>query len=183
MDTQEPTLAGLGIWGNSVNHIVVVPWLSHIWLCDPMNYSTLGFPVFHYLLEFAQTHIHWVSDAIQPSHLLPPPSLPAFNLSQNLGLFQWVSPSQQVAKLLELQLQHQPFQWIFRVDFLSEWLVWSPCSPRDSQEFSPAPQFKSTNSSALSLLYGPNLISIHDHWKNHSFDYTDLCWQSDVSAF
>ena len=86
-----------------------------------------------------------------------------------------------LAKVLELQ--HQSFQWIFTVDFLKDWLVWSPCSPRDSQESSPAPQFKSINSLALNLCYGSTLTSIHDHWKNHSFDYMDLCWQSDVSTF
>ena len=79
--------------------------------------------------------------------------------------------------------QHQSLQWIFRVDFLSSWLVWSPCSPRDSQESSPAPQFKSINSSALSLPYCPTLTSVYDYWKNHSFDYMDLCQQSDASAF
>ena len=63
------------------------------------------------------------------------------------------------------------------------WLVWSPCCPRDSQEFSPALQFKSINSSVLSFLYGPTPTSVHDSWKNHSFDYLDRCWQSDVSAF
>ena len=77
-------------------------------------------------------------------------------------------------KVLELKLQHQSFQWIFRTDFLYHWLVWSPCSPRDSQESSPTPQFKSINSLALSLLYGPVLTSIHDCWKNHSFEYTYL---------
>ena len=68
-------------------------------------------------------------------------------------------------------------------DFLLKLLVWSPCCPKDSQESSPAPQFESINSSALSLLYGPTLASIHDYWRNHSFDYTDLCQQSDISAF
>ena len=72
---------------------------------------------------------------------------------------------------------------IFRVDFLKDWLAWSPCSPRDSQESSPTPQFKRINSSAHSLLYGPALTSIHDYWRNRSFDFTDLCQQSDVSAF
>ena len=62
------------------------------------------------------------------------------------------------------------------------WLVWSPCCPRDSQESSPAPQFKSINSSMLSLLFGPTLTSVHDYWKNHNFDYMDLCQQSDASA-
>ena len=86
-------------------------------LHDLMNMSVPGFLVCHCLSEFAQTHAHWVSDAIQPSHPLSPPSLPALNLSQHKSFFQWVSSSHQVARVLELQLQHQPFQWIFRVDF------------------------------------------------------------------
>ena len=106
------------------------------------------------------------------SHSLSSPSSPAFNLSQDQGLFQWVSSLHQVAKVsaLEFQLQHQSFQWIFRTDFLEDWLVESPGSPRDSQESSPTPQFKSINCLALSFLYGPTLTAIHDHWKNHSFD-------------
>ena len=76
-----------------------------------------------------------------------------------------------------IQFQHQSFQWIFRVDFLYDWLVWSPCCSRDSQESSLAPQFESINSSALSLLFGPTLLSVHNYWKNHSSDYTDLCWK------
>ena len=71
----------------------------------------------------------------------------------------------------------------FVIDFLQDLVVESPCSPRDSQESSPTPQFKSFNSSALSLLYGPTLTSIHDYWKNYSLDYMDLCRQSDISAF
>ena len=94
----------------------------------------------------------------------------SLNLSQHRGLFQWVSSSHQVAKVLELQLQHQSFQWIFKVDFLYDELVWSSCCPRDSQESFPTPQFKSINSSVLSLLYGPTLTSVHDYWKNYSFD-------------
>ena len=86
-------------------------------LFDPMDCSTPGVPVLNSLPEFAQTHVHWVSDAIQPSHPLSPPS-PAFNFPQHQGLFQWVSSSPQVAKVLELQLWHQSFQWIFRTDFL-----------------------------------------------------------------
>ena len=86
-------------------------------LCDPMDCSTPGLPVHHQLPEFTQTHVHWVSDANQPSHLLSSPS-PAFNLSQHQGLFKWVSSSHQVAKVLEFQLRHQSFQWIFRTDFL-----------------------------------------------------------------
>ena len=92
-------------------------------LCDPMNYSMPGFPVLHFLPEFAQTHVHWISDGFQPSHSLSPPSPPAFSLSQQQGLFQWVSFLYQVAKVLELQLQHQSCQTNpFRVDFLQDWI-------------------------------------------------------------
>ena len=79
--------------------------LSCVWLCDPMNCSMPGFPVLHYLLEFAQTHVHWIDDAIQPSHPLFLPSPSSFNLSHNQDVFQWVSPLHQVAKVLELQFQ------------------------------------------------------------------------------
>ena len=87
-------------------------------LCDPLDWSMPGFPVLHYLLEFVQTHVHWVSGTIQPSHLLSSPSLLALNLPQHQSLFQWVGSSHQMAKVLELQLQYQSFQWKFRVDFL-----------------------------------------------------------------
>ena len=89
---------------------------SCLTLCDSMNCSTPGFPVLHYLLEFAQIHEHWVNDAIQPFHPLSPSSPLALSLSQQQGLFQWVSSLHQVAKILELQ--HQSLQWIFRTDFL-----------------------------------------------------------------
>ena len=91
---------------------------SCLTLCDPMNCSTPGLPVHHQLPQFIQTHVHWNSDAIQPSHPLSSPSPPAFNLSQHQGLLKWVSSSHQVAKGLEFQLQHQSFQWIFRASFL-----------------------------------------------------------------
>ena len=77
-----------------------------------MDCSTPGFPVLHYIPEFAQTHVHWVGDVIQPSHSLSPPSPPTLNLSQHQGLFQWVSSSHQVAKVMGLQLQHQSFQCV-----------------------------------------------------------------------
>ena len=143
----------------------------YLTFCDPMDCSAPGFLVLHYFLEFAQIHVHWVNDAIQPSHPLLPPFPFALNLSKHHSLFQWVGSSPQVAKVLELQLQQQSLQWIFRVDFLKDWLVWSPCSPKDSQESSPTPQFKSINPSVFNFLYGPTLISIHNYWKNHSFDY------------
>ena len=119
--------------------------------------------------ESTQTHVHWVGDAIQPSHPLSSPSPPVFNLAQHQGLFKWVSSSHQVAKVLEFELQHQSFHWTPTND-LQDGLVGSPCSPRDSQESSPTPQFKSINYSVLSFLYSPTLTFIHEYWKNHSLD-------------
>ena len=137
---------------------------SHPTLCDPMNCSTPGFPVLHYLPEFAQIHVHWVDDAILPPHPLLLPSPFALNLSQPQNLFKWVDSSYQVAKILELQLQHQSFQW-FPLGLIGLIL-----HPRDSQESSPTRQFKSINSLVLGFLDGPTLTSTHDYWKNHSFD-------------
>ena len=91
---------------------------SCLTLCNPMDCSMPRFPVHHQLPEFTQTHVHWVGDAIQSSHPQSSPSPPAFNLSQHQDLFKWVSSSHQVAEVLEFQLQHQSFQWIFRTDFL-----------------------------------------------------------------
>ena len=108
----------------------------------------------------------WCHPTISSSVI--PSSFSALTLSQHQGFFQWVNFSHQVAKWLELQ--HQSFQWIFRVDFLQDWLVWSPCCPRDSQESSPAPHLEIINSLTLNLLYGPTLTSVHDYWENHSFD-------------
>ena len=96
--------------------ICSVQSLSRVQLCNPMNRSTPDLPVHHQLPEFTQTHVHWVSDAIQLSHPLSSPSPPAFNLSQHQGLFKWVSPLHQVARVLEFQLQHQSFQWTLRTD-------------------------------------------------------------------
>ena len=136
---------------------------SCLTLCSPIDCSTPGFPVFHHLPEFSQTHLHWVSDVIQPFHPLSPTSLPALNLSQHQGLFQWVGSLHQVAKVLELQLQHQSCQWIFWVDFPKIGLI-------------------SLLSKGLSIIFSttfrkhqPSLCSIQDHWENHSFDRTDFC--------
>ena len=137
-----------------------------------MDCSTPGFPVCHQLLEHTQTHVHWGSDAIQPSHSLSSASPPAFNLSQHQGLFQWISSLHQVAKISERQ--QQSFQWIFMVNFFWDWLVWFPCCPRDSQESPLAPQFESFRSSLLSLLYGPTLTSVHDYSKGQYFQF--LTW-------
>ena len=97
------------------------------------------------------------------------------NLSQHQGLlFQWVSSLHHMANILQLQLHLQSFQWAFRVAFLQDLLLWSPWSARDSQESSPTPHFKN--------LYGPTLTSVHDYWKNHSFDYKELFQHCDISA-
>ena len=125
--------------------------LSHVWLCDPMDCSMPGFPVHHQLQELAQTHVHQVDDAIQPS------------------VFQWVSTSDQVAKVLEFQLQHQSFQCIVRtVSFRMDWLdllaVQGTLKSLLQQHSS-----KALIVWCSVFFYGPTLSSIHDHWKNHSF--------------
>ena len=140
-------------------------------LCDPVNHSMPDLPVHHQLPESNQTQRPlslWCHSAI--SSPLSSPSPPAPNPSQHQGLFHWVNSSHEVAKVLEFELQHQCFQWTPRADLLQNGLVGSPCSPRDSQESSPTPQFKTINSLALSFLYSPPLTSIHDYWKNHSLD-------------
>ena len=113
---------------------------SYPTLWDPMDCSTSGFPVLHRLLELVQTHVPRVGDAIQPSHPLPFPSPPDFNLSQHQCFFQWVISLHHLVKVLELQAQQKSFQFIFKADFLYYWLVWSPCTPRDSQESPPTLQ-------------------------------------------
>ena len=151
-------------------------------LCDPMNHSTPGRPVHHQLLEFTQTHVHRVGDAIQPSHPLSSPSPPAPSPSQHQSfpmsqLFTWGGQSIGVAASASV-LPMNTRDWS-----PLGWTGWISLRAWDSQESSPTPQFKSINSSALSLLHSPTLTSIHDPWKNHSLDETDLCWQSNVSAF
>ena len=137
-------------------------------LCDPMNGSTPGLPVHHQLLEFTQTHVHRVGDAIQPSHPLSSPS-PAPNPSQHQGLFQWVRFSHQLAKYWSYSFSISPSdEYSGLISFRMDWM--DLFAVQGIQEFSPTPQFKSTNSLALSFLYNPTLTSIHDYWGNHSFD-------------
>ena len=93
-----------------------VQLLSRVRIYDPMDCSTSGFPIHHQLQKLAQIHVHWIDDDIQSSHPLLSPSSPAFSLSQHQGLFQWVSSSHWVVKVLEFQLQHQSFQWIFKTE-------------------------------------------------------------------
>ena len=122
-----------------------------------MNRSMPGLPVHRQLPEFTQTHVHWVSDAIQPSYPLSSPSPPAPNPSQHQTLFQWVNSSHEVAQVLEFQLQHHCLQRNPRADLLQNGLVGSPCSPRDSQESSPTVQkhqfFSAQPSSQSNLTY------------------------------
>ena len=112
--------------------------------------------------------LRWWCHPTISSSVIPFSSCPQSFPASGSFLMVWLFTSGSCL-VLELQLQHQSFQWIFKTDFLYDWLICSLCSPRDSQESSPIPQFKSINSLALCLLYGPTLTSIHDYWKNHSF--------------
>ena len=132
-------------------------------LCDPMNRSTPGLPVHHQLPEFTQTHVHRVSDAIQPisSSVVPfsscPQSLPASESFRMSQLFAWGGQSTGVSALA-LFLPKKPQGWS-----PSEWTAWISLQSKGSQESSPTPQFRSINSSVLSLLHSPTLTSIHDY--------------------
>ena len=145
----------------------------------PALQASLSFTISWSLLRLVSLEL------VKPSNhlILCCPLLFLPSIFPSIKVFSNESTLQQVTKGLELQLQHQSLQLIFRTDFLYDWLVWSPCNPRDSQESSPIPQFKGINSLALSLLSGSTLISIYDYWKNHSFDYSDLCQKNDVSTF
>ena len=129
-----------------------------------------GFPVHHQLPELDQTHVHWVGDAIQPSHPLSSPSPPAFDLSQHQVLFQWVSSSHHVAKVIGASAStiSPSNEYSGLISFRIDWL--DLLAVQGTLKSSPTPQFKSINSSALSSLYSPTLTSIHDYGKNHSFD-------------
>ena len=140
-------------------------------LCDPMACSMPGSPVLHQLQELTQTHVHRVSDGIQPSHPLSSPFPPAFNLSQHQCLFKWVSPSHQVAKVLEFQLQHQRpsnehpglISWVhLRMDWLDLLAIQGTLK-----------SFLQHHSSKASIFQCSALLMVqlsHDYWKNHSLD-------------
>ena len=156
--------------------IVVVQLWSHVWLFvtpwTTAHHASLSF----YLPEFVQTYVHWVSDAIQSFCPLWPSSPPALSLSQHHGLFQWVSSSdggQRIGASTSASVFPMNIQGWFPlglIDLIS-------LKPWNSQQSSLVPQFKGINSSVLSLFYGPTLTFVHDYWKNHSFDYIDLCQQ------
>ena len=145
-----------------------------------MDCSTPGFPDLHHLLKITQTHVHCNSDAIQSFHHQLYPSLPAFNVSQHPGFFS----SESVLCIRRLKYWSFSFsissskEYVELISFRIDWFDLLAV-----QGSSPTPQFKSINSSVLSLLYGPPLTSIHDYWKNYGFDWMDLCWQSNVAAF
>ena len=131
-------------------------------LCNPMDCSTPGFPVYHQLPELGQTHVHHVSDTIQPSHPLSSPSSPAFSLSQHQDLSVKNTSGGQ-----SIRVSASAYSGLisFRVDWLDLLAVQGTL-----KSLLPTPQFRSFHSLLLSLLHGPTLISIHDYWKNHSFD-------------
>ena len=156
---------------------------SCLTLCDPMGCSTPGFPVHHQLPKFAQIHVYPVGDAIQPSHPLSSPSPPTFNLSQGQDLFQWVSSSHQVARVLEFSASASVFPMN-----IQDWFPWGLTGLISLQFKVLSRVFSNTTVQkhqflSLSFLYGPALTSIHDYWKNYSFDCMNICWQSNVSAF
>ena len=155
---------------------------SGLTLCNSIDCSKPGSSVLYYLLKFTQIHVYWV--VMLSNHLslccpllLFPSIFPSIRVSSHelAPRIRWpnylsfsfsisISPSSEYSGLISL-----------RID--------SPCSPRDSQESLPAWYFKSINSLVISLPYNPTLTSVHDYWKNHTFDYMDLCQQNDVSAF
>ena len=147
-----------------------------------MNYSMPGIPIHHQLPELIQTHIHQVSDAIQPSHPLSSPSPSTFNLFQHQGLFQWVSSSHQRPKYWSFSFSMSPSsEYSGLISFIIDsfdLLAVQGTLKSLLQHTVQKHRFFSTH-----FLYSPTLTSIYDYWKNHSFDQMDLCWQSNVSAF
>ena len=151
-----------------------------LWLCDPMDCSTPGFSVLHYLPEFAQTHVHWFGDAIQKSHSLLPRSPPALNLFRIFSTkstlhIKWPKYGvSALASVLPMNIQDRfPLGLAGLISLQSRGIL---------RVFS-STTIKNITSLALSLLYGPALTSVHDYWKNRSFNSMYLCWRSDGSAF
>ena len=151
---------------------------SCLTLCDPMNCSMPGLPVHHQVLELTQTHVHWVSDAIQPSHPLSSPSPPNFNL-----FFFFPDFNLSIIRVFSSKSAHRirwPKYWSFRFHISPSnqhsgwsplgWTGWISLKSKGLSRSPPTPQFESFSFSALSLLYGSTLTSIRDHCKNHSLD-------------
>ena len=161
--------------------VIIIQSLCRVWLCNPMDCSMPAFLALHYLPELAQNHVYWVSDAIQPSRPLSPPSPPALNLSQHQGLFQWVGFFHQMATVLELP--QQSFQWIFRlISFRIDWfdLLAVQGTLRSLLQLH---NLKASILQQSAFFMVPTFTSVHEYWKKHIFDHTHLCWQSDVCDF
>ena len=164
----------------NIHIVAVVQLLSHVWLCDPWtaaHQASLSFTVSWSLLKFISTELVILSDHLilcRPILLLPSVFLSIRVFANELALrIKWpeywsfsISPSNEYSRLIS-----------FRIDWFDFLAV------HETLKSSPAPQFKSISFLAFSLLYGPTLTSIHDCWKNHSFDYIDFCWQRDISSF
>ena len=169
MDTKPKcTVAALVIQSLSHVQLFATPWTA---VCQ----ASRSLAISQSLLKLSQSSPPTISSSAAPS-------LPAFNLSQHQGLFRWVSSLHQVAKYWSFSFSISPSnKYSGLISFRMDWL--DLLAVQDSQESSPIPQFKSTCSSALNFLYSLTFTSIHDYWKNYSFDYTNLHWQSNVSAF
>ena len=148
---------------------------------NPLDCSTPGFLCLHYHPEFAQTHVHWVGDAIQPSQpLLSPSAALSFPASGSFPMnLLFKSGGQSIRASASASVLSMNIQSWFPLGLTGLIFLLSKALSRGS----PVPQLNSINPLALGLLYGPTFTSVHDYWKNHSFDYIDLCWQSDISAF
>ena len=146
--------------------------LSHVQLfATPWNAAGQAYLSITNSRSLLKTHVHRVSDAIQPSHPLLSPSPPAPNPSQHQGLFQWVSSSHEVAKVLEFQLQHQSFQWTPRTDGSpSGWTGWNSLQSQGLSRVFSNTTVQKHHSSVLSFHHSPTLTSIHDYWKKHSLN-------------
>ena len=164
---------------NTIMHhstVVIVQSLSHVQLFAAQwtatRQASLSFTNSRNLLKL---HVHWINDAIQPSHLLSSPSPPAFNLFQHEGLFQWVVSSHQVAKYWNFSFSISPSNEYsglisFKIDWFNLLAVQGTLKSLLQHHSSKASAFWTSWTSALSFLYSPTLTSIHDYWKNHSFD-------------
>ena len=161
---------------NEINSILflwtTIQQLSHVRICDPMDCSTPGFSVHHQLPEPTQTHVHHVSDAVQPSHPLSSPSLSAFNLSQHQCI-QRLSSSNQVAKVL-ISAAMKLNEYLKLISFRMDWVDLLALQGTLKSHLKHHSSKASVLGTQLSL--SPTLTSIHDYWKNHSFYQLDLFW-------
>ena len=144
--------------------LFVTPWIAAHQASLSVTNSWSLLKLMSIELVMPSNHLILCQPLLLPPSVFPSGSFPVeWRTDESVLHIRW-------PKVLESQLQHQSFQWVFRTDFLQDWLVGSPCSPRNSQESSPIPQFKSIDFLALSFVYGPTLTSTHDYWKKHSFD-------------